>query len=241
MAGVTLDLLVTWPVDCDYPVWRRWLAANRMRFDRVIVAFSPMPGSDDWRDQLRPLLAADDVTCLDTRWEDGADWRDAAVNAALNVSEAAWVWFTEQDFHIVEPDNFWRTVYAHLECADAIGVRADTRWHPCSLFVHRDAVEATSRYFGSDPVDHFYRFGKELEAKAARFVNIDAFWPYTYNHMQGLSHNFHLVRRGEEVTFKPDEFARYLWACRHSGVPLVPEWTALVAPWLARYHLSEEG
>src|SRR3990167_1402006 len=134
------DVIVTWPVSCDYPLWRKFIRENRSRFAHVIVAFSPMPGLPDRRDGIESLLNHVDVTFLHTQWANGWDWRDAAVNAALNVSDAEWVWFTEQDFFVHDP-YFWKLVDSFHVHADAIGVREDVRWHPCCLFVRRDNIE----------------------------------------------------------------------------------------------------
>lgn len=236
------DVLVTWPAHCDYPLWRRWLAGERERFAKVIVAFSPTPGLQDLREHVRSVTP--DVTFLDTRWEDGWDWRDAAVNAALDASSAEWVWFTEQDF-LVQSPRFWPFVESFEHCREAIGTRqGQERWHPCCLFVRRDWIDRTGRYFGSDPVDHFCAFGRELEELGARIEDIDDWIARTpsvhYTHMAGLSHNHSLVERGEPVTYRPDEFARYLLACINvPDMTLAPQWIDQATTWLSWY--AEHG
>ena len=231
------DIIVTWPESCDYPLWRRWLASERERFAQVIVAFSPA-GRPDLREHVRSVTP--DVTFLDTRWEDGRDWRDAAVNAALRVSDADWVWFTEQDF-LVEDPRFWSVPDAFGGCmrASAIGTRQgeEGRWHPCCLFVRRTTIDLTSHDFSvTEDGDHFARFGRDLEALGARVVDLD-YWsdPSWYSHMAGLSHNHSLVERGWPVTYKPDEFARYLLECLGRRDDLDAGWVSQAAGWLERY------
>ena len=235
------DVIVVWPTGCDYPLWRRWLATERDRFDKVIVAFSPAPGLPDYRSHVCKVFEAENlsVTTIDTRWDDGRDWRDAAINAGLPASNAGWIWFTEQDFLVQDP-RFWSMPDAFGGClrASAIGTtQGEARWHPCSLFVRREAIDRTSRDFSvTEDGDHFARFGRELEHTGARVIDLDD-WvePGWYRHMQGLSHNHSLVERGEPVTFKPDEFAGYLRECLSDTSDLSVEWGRTHTAWLRGY------
>lgn len=245
------DLIVTWPTSCDYPLWRRWLAADRDHFEKVIVAFSPRPGFTETLDlsaHVRQVLSRENLTFLDTSWHDGWDWRDSAVNTALGESDAEWVWFTEQDF-MVRDESLWKAVDAYAECSDLMGIREDRsawlngedrRLHPCCMFARRSVVDKTPRYFGSDPVDHFYRFGKDMEEAGARLVDLDEWAPGSYDHMAGLSHNHELVIRGEPVTYRPDGFAEYLRRCLEREDDLADEWKGQARGWLQWYDEREE-
>lgn len=230
------DVIVTWPENCDFPIWRRWIAEERDRFAKVIVAFSPTPGLRDLRGHTRPLLEAAGVSCIDTRWADGWDWRDAAVNAALNVSDAKWVWFTEPDFEVINPE-FWELFNSYgVTSSGVVGVRfGEKRWHPCCLLARRNLIEQTDRYFGSEPVDHFYAFGCQLNDWFG-VHSLDLLEGTHFTHMAGLSHNHTLVERGEPVTYKPDEFAAYLQRCLERTDDLDPSWIHEHAHWLACYH-----
>ena len=206
------DVIVCWPRNCDYPLWRRFLLDERRRFGRVLVVFTDHAGSDisGWvRDHL-------DAETFGSPPVNG-DWRDIAVNFALGHSTASRVWFTEQDFLIGE--GFWEQV----DASPVIGWQEhDDRWHPSSLFVDRDLIERTSRYFVTDPVDHFYRFGKELEqlAPIKRLTT-------GFEHLQGTSQNHWLIDSGtEEGVFKRDRFRRYLADCLEADIPLHPDWAA---------------
>ena len=207
-----VDVIVSWPRNCDYPLWRRFLRDERSRFGRVLVVFTDHAG-DDISGFVRAHLEAD---CLDSRSVSG-DWRDTAVNQALDHSTSERVWFTEQDFLIGE--GFWEQV----DGSPAIGWQEhDDRWHPSCLFVNRDLIERTSRYFGTEPVDHFYRFGKELEALTPIKRLVGGF-----EHLQGTSQNHWLIDSNvDEGVFKRERFRRYLRDCLDAGVPLHPEWAA---------------
>ena len=207
------DVIVCWPRSHDYPLWRRFIRDNRWRFGRVLVAFTEHPGDD---------LSAFVRDNLDAEWVHASpvgDWRDAAVNAALDASDAEWVWFTEQDFIIKDPKAFWQSVA--VARTQAIGfVEPDSgRWHPACLFVRREAIDQTSRYFGPDPVDHFYRFGRELE-RITRLHPVQG-----YEHLQGVSQNHALLDRGETAgLWRMDRFRQYLTDCLAADVPHHPGW-----------------
>ncbi len=212
------DVIVAWPVHADYPLWRQFIHDERSRFDQVIIAFTDHPGFDYSRFVVE-AMAPDDITFIPTHAQD-RDWRDLAVNAALDISEAQWVWFTEQDFFIRDAYWFWMQVERWAPIVDAIGIEepGGRRAHPACLFVRREMIEATDRYFGTHPVDHFGSFTDQLGT--IRYLPAG-----TYEHLQGLSHNHWLVDTGEEAgRFKMDRFARYLEDCLAVTVPLHSDW-----------------
>ena len=140
------------------------------------------------------------------------------MNAALDVSDAEWVWFTEQDF-MVEP-AFWAQF-----TGDLAGITIDERpLHPACLLVSRDLIDRTSRYFGPDPVDHFYTFGTELCALAEPRIIDDGF-----RHFQGISESQMLAWLGEEPRFRPEQFRAWVQANLAADVPIEPAWRAAVA------------
>lgn len=207
LAGI--DLIVCWPRDCDYPLWRTFLRDNRWRFARVLTVFTDGKGEDisGW---LRGHL---DATCLDSPPPD-RDWRDTAVNHALDHSRSEWVWFTEQDFTITAPAVFWPQMTRTCGWLEA------DRWHPSSLLCKRTDIDRTSRYFGTPPVDHFWQFGRELE-RLTTIAHLDGGW----SHQQGVSHNHHLIDAGNDAgIFHRDEFRAYLRTCLAADVPLEPGW-----------------
>jgi hypothetical protein len=151
------------------------------------------------------------VECFDSPDRGDRDWRDVAVNAALDRSDATHVWFTEQDW-------FGRLDFV----GDAVGFKEndEDRWHPANLYVSRALIERTSRYFGPDPVDHFTKFGAELDA----LTTVRHLAP-GYEHLQGLSQNHYLTDHGIDAgVFKRERYRRYLADCLASSVPLHPRW-----------------
>ena len=210
-----IDAILSWPRNCDYPLWRQFILDERHRFARVLVVFTEHDGPD-YRDWISDNLPG--VECFDSPDRGKRDWRDVAVNAALDRSDACRVWFTEQDF-ITSP-IYWKAVEATR--TPAIGWREwnTDRWHPSSLFVDRVLIEGTTRYFGTPPVDHFYTFGKELDAQ----TDVSSIG-WGFEHLAGLSQNHHLIDTGErDGLYDLSRFRRYLRSCLASDVPLHPDW-----------------
>lgn len=213
------DVIVTWPHACDYPLWRKFIRDERHRFARVLICFTEnMQGPYDFRPFVRAQLG-DIAECFDSPPLNGRDWRDVAVNAALDRSDAEWVWFTEQDFRVLD-EGFWRYLAPRWTGAVVGWLDQTPRLHPSSLLVSRWAIDRTARYFGPFPRDHFATFSDELAVNACYLLPDDGSW----THMQGLSHNHFLMDTGQPVTFKPDEFHAYLRECLTAGVALDPEW-----------------
>jgi len=216
------DAVACWPRNCDYPLWRRFVRDERERFGEVIVVFTEHDGHD-YRDFVRGALP--EAACLDSPPRGERDWRDVAVNAALDRSASDWVWFTEQDLLIGDRDAFFaldgpRGFWDHY------------RWHPASLLLPRDAVEATSRYFGPVPLDHFARFSAELA------IEVQPVPRELFSHLQGVSQNHWLYERYRSLDapgiFAPQRWLDYLAASLGAGVPLDGRWARLAREALGR-------
>lgn len=214
---MTPDVIVCWPRTCDYPLWREFITRERERFAKVIVVFTDHDGPVDYRDFVRWALP--DVTCVDSPERHHRDWRDVAVNHALTLSDAEYVWFTEQDFLITDPTLFWERMDLVRR---VLGFRDETRWHPASLLVQRRLIDRTLRYFGPDPVDHFYTFSRELD----ELTLVDQLPTSCFEHLQGLSQNHHLIDNDIDAgVFKRERFRQYLRDCL-AVHPLQPQWAA---------------
>ena len=223
------DVIVTWPRHCDYPLWRLRLKEHRRHVGRVVVAFTYHHVDVDYRDFVAELLGPH-VTCVDVTVTDGRDWRDAAVNAALDRSGAEWVWFTEQDLDVRQPGRFWWTMSQWADAYDAFAhEEAGGRWHPSCIIVRRGLVEETGRHFGPDPVDHFHSFGTDLDGltNVAELSAVFSFGEFTdpsadVTHMAGLTQNHRLIHdaRPDEV-YKPSEMSAYLSACLASDEAVI--------------------
>ena len=232
------DVIVAWPISHDYPLWRQFIRDNRERFAKVIVSVTQHDGTP-MIDFVREAMCPDDVTFIDARATGSADWRDVAVNLALNVSDAEWVWFTEQDFFITEPEYFWRLVnelclgdeyskpvdaYGRYDDAEASERDHFIRNHPSCLFVRRSLIEATSRNFGVTPRgDHFAQFSDEILRVPNSVIMLMN--GYGWEHLQGLTQNHWLIDSGQEAgRFKMNRFDQYLRDCLAVTVPLDSDW-----------------
>lgn len=224
-----IDVIVCWPRNCDYPLWRKFIRDERERFNRVFAVLTHHDGLD-YSDWLRVnLREVEFIEVMDQR----GDWRDEAVNLALDASEASRVWFTEQDFFIRDEETFWSAK------GPVVGFCAgDGRLlHPASLFVDRELIDKTSSYFGPEPIDHFYIFAEELN----RLAPITFLPEWSFEHMQGVSQNHFLVDKGEDSgVFRRPRFRNYLRSCLASGVPLHPEWEQRARREVGNVFLPEE-
>ena len=213
------DLITVWPINSDYPLWREMVRANRHHFNKVIIGFMQTNDGIDNRRFVMSAMSNDGVDFIDCfPYNSGQDWRDVITNACLRISTSNWVFFTEQDFFMRE--KFWNTVESvcDTENLDYIGVKQGERLHPCCLFIKKEALEKTSRDFAiGDSYDHFGLIQKEIEANEAMgYIMPDN----TYFHLNGLTHNFNLLRNGEQPNYEPEMFKEYLEKCLMCKVPL---------------------
>lgn len=216
------DIIVSWPTNNDYPLWRLMIRAERERFNKVFVVFTKTYDRDNYEEFVRGAMGIDDITFISSpKVESGNDWRNVAVNAALEQSKADWVWFTEQDFMITDP-QFWELVESAMIDKDVIGVDVSGRLHPCSIFAKRAVINKTKRMFGVIPgvLDHFGVFQKDLEEIP---INIHTFSDdpkpeeKPFFHFNGLSHNWSLLSRGEVPNYEVTTFLSYLEQCLEIG------------------------
>ena len=240
-----IDVIVPWPASCDYPLWRAFLNEERARFSQVTVAFTPPSAEVDYRPFVAEPLQQLDVRVLDVVDEIPypQDWRDYATNMALLDRTAEWVWFTEQDFFIRSP-FFWNKISFAMKISlyDAISheEHSEGRFHPSCLFVRRDLLEGMNLrealYFGPEPVDHFWKFSQRLKAYFVADLDRELRLRrgLDWDHPAGLSYNHQLLEQGRPITFKPDEFRRYLLQCLSCGVALEPGWQQRVTEYLSK-------
>lgn len=221
------DLIITWPRNNDYPLWRHYIRQNRDLFAKVIVSFMETNSGYDYRQFVQKAMSRDQITFLPAIIPgSGQDWRDVSVNDSLTHSDADWVYFTEQDFTPL--DGFWESVdMAIIQGAEVIGVSDAGRLHPCSLLIKKSTLDKTGKYFGIGPglYDHFGKIQKDLadiQPKTA-IITEDL-----YKHMNGLSHNFSLLASGQQPNYKPEEFIDYLRKCVACGIELEPVWLRVV-------------
>lgn len=218
------DLLCVWPIHLDYPLYRKFLHDNRERFAKVIVVFTQMNTGKDYSEWVRQELNKDGVISIYNDEVLSGDWRNVAVRKGLSYSDAEWVFFTEEDF-IPDP-NFWGEfeIAMQTKSIDVIGVKQDTRLHPCCIFIKRSVLDKTSKDFSAHPPehDHFGQIQKDL-------MNFDppltAFTinPKLYTHMNGLSQNLYLLMVGEQPNYEPEKFRKYCQKCLQLDLPIQPD------------------
>lgn len=214
------DIIVTWPRNCDYPLWRAFVHQERQRFNEIIIAFTETHEGHDYREFIRTVMYDDHVHFIDPRpLSSTEDWRNVAVNASLMYSyNAEWIWFTEQDFFVTEPSQFWTWTERH-DTLDVVGIKDDNRLHPCCLFMKRDALNKTCRNFGivPDKLDHFGLIQKDIERLELKTHIIN---PAYYEHLAGFSSNWTLLARGQQPNYQIDTFKRYIIASLNVPVPI---------------------
>ena len=224
------DIIVTWPRNNDYPVWREFIRDNRHRFNEIIIVFMNPNQGPDYSEFIREAMQTDYIHFVDSPpIRGGEDWRNVAVNAALLHSyNAPWVWFTEQDFYILD-DKFWFEVYTKCQTYDVIGITQGARLHPACMFMRREALDNTKKNFGivEGQSDHFGQIQKDIESQKMRRCYFSDPTGIGYKHFNGLSQNWTLLANGGEPNYEPEDFYKYLEACLNASVPLDPRWVEI--------------
>jgi len=216
------DIIVSWPTNNDYPIWRLMIRKERERFNQVFVVFTKTYSGDNYEEFVRESMADDKITFINSPPVTGdQDWRNVAVNAALKQSKAEWVWFTEQDFWITYL-VFWDEVEAMAEIKDVIGVNVSGRLHPCCIFAKREIIDRTTKNFGivKDKLDHFGVFQQDLKlagAKTHLMSDRAEAKDKSFFHFNGLSHNWNLLASGEVPNYETSKFLGYLETCLKMG------------------------
>lgn len=212
------DVIVSWPRNCDYPLWRQFIHDNRDRFSKVIVAFTGAPVDGDYDCFVRESTETDGVTCITVPHEIPGDWRNNAVHRALTYSLSEWVWFTEQDLNV--NDEFFNDVERAVNAgADVFAVYQGSRMHPCSILIKRSVLYQLRLDFGiiPDVADHFVKIQQQLEAGEYTIFRAN---PKTYKHLNGLSHNWYLLTHGGQPNYQVGEFGAWLGECLKCTVPI---------------------
>jgi len=181
----------------------------------------------DYRDFIKEAMKQDSLSFIEpTPSRADQDWRNVAINKALEYSDSEWIWFTEQDFFIENPKEFWKGIDNLMENFDSIIYNEGERPHPCCWFVKREFIDKTSKDFGviPDKSDHFGKFYEELNSicRIVHLVENDSMY-----HMNGLSQNMHMLQSGDEPNFRPEEFQEYLKDCLKIKLPLHPDFVKL--------------
>lgn len=187
-------------------------------------------------DKVMEQMAQDNITFLTSRnplnGEMGVheDWRDVATKTGLRHSDAEWVWFIEQD--LIIPGDFsayWRMVVNQQYEHTYFGTYQEGRLHPCNLFVWRPILDKINVENGLDfsakppKYDHFGKLQMELKHYDGGTIE-----PRYYEHLNGYTHNYHLLMDGQRPNHDIDRFREVLTECLRVDVGLIPEWVQIV-------------
>lgn len=213
-----VDIILTWPIHMDYPLFRESLEDFERITGKIIIAFSDHKRGADLRKFLKPNMPY--ATFIDAHFSIGQDWRNVAVNEALKLSSASHVLFLEQDF-LMSP-HFWRTFeyFAETFPPYIAGWKDDTgRLHPSFLYVQRKLLDQTSLDFSANPPewDHFGKVSRELLELHPRFSDI-TLYDEEWMHIGGLTQNYNLVMEGKPPNYNLDAFYWYNRASRDAKV-----------------------
>lgn len=229
----TFDVIVTWPINCDYPLWRQFIRDNRHRFNEIIIAFHNTNLQDDFRLPVAEAMFADYIHFLEARApKPGEDWRSVAINQSLLHSyNAEWIWFTEQDF-IVDDAVFWNDISENSQKYDILAVFQGSRMHPCCIFIKRELLNKTRKNFGiiPDVADHFSIIQQDIEALQVPIYHIEK----GFEHLNGLSHNISLLERGEAPNHKVPELKDWFKKSLEVKVPVPGRFKELATALLDR-------
>jgi hypothetical protein len=213
----SVDIIVCWPKSCDYPLWRWFIHEHRTYFRDVFVVFTETYQGHDYREFVRQSMNEkfeDDITFIDAPIpKNDEDWRNIAVNAALEKSTGNWVWFTEQDLFVTHK-AFWPMMAKYMYNYDVVAYKEGSRVHPANLWVKKEWINKSRKDFGvtKDIADHFYKFYNSLRLQGAKIKYV----PYpngNFFHMNGLSQSMHQIERKEAVNWSPEDFLGYLEMC----------------------------
>lgn len=198
-----IDVIITQPTSCDFPIFRHQIREARKIFNKVIICFSPSNHEIDITEEFKKSMEGDDITFLDpVPTPSGADWRDHAVKRSLEVSDAKKILFLEQDF--IVPGGlieFMRILHIGMPTENHVVSFTDnmirppkTRLHPAFIYISRELVDKTTCGFGvQDGHDHFGAFCQQLYQLNVPILLLQDVFILKWQHMTGLTHNYHLI------------------------------------------------
>lgn len=231
----SINVVLTWPRSCDYPLWRQFLRDKRTLFNKVVIAFMETNWGYDYRRFLKDVMKSDGCIFIDPPIVGNAtnmlnDWRNMSVNSCLSylsildnsLDNSQYIWFTEQDFFVKE--GFWKWVNNMINNrTDVICVKIENRIHPCCIFMKTEKLNLTRKDFSvatDKNLDHFGLLQEDIERLSMSVVVIPEEY---YKHMAGVSHNFYLITSDQPPCYKVDEFCDYLRESLLVNVPLHDE------------------
>lgn len=212
---MNVDIITIHPRSLDYPIYRSLLGRYEPYYNKAIIAFTG-ERNPDYSDFVRESVNQKKVLCINARMHQGdEDWRNVAIHDALGATSSDWVWFLEQDFFF--KPHFIERLFRATNQYNAIGFWEANRLHPACLLVKRDILNKTRKDFSVLPnqLDHFGMFSQDIVAELGmdgigELDKLGLKMGTDWYHMQGLTHNYNLLRAGDTGRiFKRDEFQTY--------------------------------
>lgn len=228
-----MDVVVTWPDNCDYPLWRRFIHINRKAFENVIIVIMKTNDGYNYNKFIKEQMGGDCIVVDSPDVKSGEDWRDVAVNFALSKSDADFVWFTEQDF--ITHEGFWDDVKKQLnEGCKIIAYFDHYRMHPCCIFADTEVIDKTRRDFSvvAGVSDHFAKFQEDIDEMFYNDELIMGTVETHFEHLNGLSSNFYLISKGQLPNYQPKRFREYIVDSLNSGMVMHPEYIRVCKEYL---------
>ena len=190
------------------------VSRTRGLFNKIIVVMTQKSGLLDVSQTIANTVLG--VTLLDIEFDGQRDWRDIAVNKALDFSTAQKVLFLEQDF-LFDPKGLPRVLESS---APAVFVIQEGRVHPAFMLVDRNLINASSRDFSANPPhhDHFGLFTREIKDMEgwATITNPEhgqGDISLEYLHLNGLTQNYVVGLDHPEQIHMPNLFHTYNLMC----------------------------
>lgn len=234
---ITSDILVTWPIHLDFPLFRYNMVKYKDYFRSLTIVLSNHHMERDYSNFIRKELPF--AQFVEGQGDD-PDWRNGAVNRGLDVMpKDGYVLFMEQDF-FWKDEKFLETVFSISETydvppIDGVFFSEGRRHHPAFSLIKRELVDKTSRDFSAYPdtdnKDHFGRFFDEILLKIPSKEGSKSFWgldslklvnKVDYYHLNGLSQNYHNFKLNQPF-HNPDVFLEYNYLCQQLPIETHPQ------------------
>lgn len=225
---MNIDVISQICVYNDYPIYRHLIGKYRDNFKKIILYPSRHHGVIDMEEFLKRTLPETWVTGHTIDWTTPEiDWRQAETEPCLELSDAEWVLFLEQDFFVDDWNKLWRDVEFAMQDADLIGWWNETEFpyiHPCFLLIKRELLEKTNKDFRAHPeipgADHFAQITRDVEKLGGTIIKLqDLGWtdPENAFHLGGLTYPYQDFKGDETIigVKYPEAFATYNYAISH--------------------------
>lgn len=236
-----IDLISQVCIYNDYPIYRQLLAKYRDKFNKIILYPSRHHGVIDCEEFLKKTFPETWVTGHTIDWTTpGIDWRQVETEPCVELSDAEWILFMEQDFFVDDWDKFWKDIEIAMKYSDMIGWWNPSVFpyiHPCFLLIKRELLDKTQKDFRAHPeidgCDHFAMLTRDTEKLSANITKLqDLGWKDWENafHMGGLTYPYQNWKGDGTDHFgvaSPEAFMIYNYLSRQAPVEQFPPYIEL--------------